>query len=190
MKKFLIYLLIFLLISGIAAGVAGLLLGIIPAPGFLKKNKTVGKYFPSKPKVDISEYTRKKEPTVDPQAQLIKTLHSRIAQQEKRIARDQDEMDKLTGERDRLKNELTQIKEALNAKNQEVDQANGQKMGYAKMAQYYNSMDKNKAAKIMAELDDETVIGILQNLPADTASSILGVMEPQRAAVITRKMIQ
>lgn len=61
---------------------------------------------------------------------------------------------------------------------------------YKKLAEYYSNMKKAKAAAIMAELDDDTVIGILQKMGSDTAAGVLSEMPPQRAAVLTKKMSQ
>lgn len=61
---------------------------------------------------------------------------------------------------------------------------------YKKLAEYYANMKKAKAAAIMAELDDDTVIGILQKMGSDTAAGVLSEMPPKRAAVLTKKMTQ
>ncbi|MCR4400735.1 MAG: hypothetical protein QHH05_00990 [Syntrophomonadaceae bacterium] len=60
---------------------------------------------------------------------------------------------------------------------------------YKELAGYYSSIKPAKAALVFNELDDDTVIGILQQMEPDTAGQILAALAPARAAVITRKML-
>lgn len=61
---------------------------------------------------------------------------------------------------------------------------------YKELGQYYSSIKAQNAAAVFDELDDETIIGILQNMESEDAAKILAAMTPQRAAIITKKMLQ
>lgn len=60
--------------------------------------------------------------------------------------------------------------------------------GYKQLANYYANMKPAEAVKIMNNLDDETIIGILINLENEQAGKILAAMDPKRAAIIVSKM--
>lgn len=97
----------------------------------------------------------------------------------------------------RLENENTELQQRLGviekehnniqALNEEISKRTGQMQ---QLAEYYSSMKVKQAAAIMAELDDETVIGILSNMGSETAAAIIGELDPVQAAVLTKKMLQ
>lgn len=53
------------------------------------------------------------------------------------------------------------------------------------LAQIYGKMDDKQAVKIFNNLDDSTVVGILMKIPSEKTASLLGGMDPMRAAKLT-----
>jgi flagellar motility protein MotE (MotC chaperone) len=97
----------------------------------------------------------------------------------------------------RLENENAELQKQLEAVKQERDTIKAlnetlsvQTSQLKQLAGYYSNMKVKKAAAIMAELDDETIIGILANMGAETAAGIIGELDPVKAAVLTKKMLQ
>lgn len=64
-----------------------------------------------------------------------------------------------------------------------------QKSTYQDIAKYFVEMKSKDAADILSRLNDEDVIGILGQMPADTAGEILQNMDHDKAATISRKML-
>lgn len=59
-----------------------------------------------------------------------------------------------------------------------------------KLAGYYSSMKPEEAAAIMNELDDYTVLAILNKMEPDQAAQILAKFSAQRAATLTDQMFK
>lgn len=78
-------------------------------------------------------------------------------------------------------------RDTIKALNKKLDAQTGQ---LQQLAGYYSNMKVKQAAAIMAELDDETIIGILSNMGSETAAGIIGQLDPEQAAVLTKKMLQ
>jgi len=59
----------------------------------------------------------------------------------------------------------------------------------AKLAKLYDGMDANVVAKLVANLDDETVVALLPRMNTKNASAVMGLMPPVRAARLSKQMI-
>ncbi|MDX9872911.1 MAG: hypothetical protein RBT41_10905 [Clostridia bacterium] len=57
------------------------------------------------------------------------------------------------------------------------------------LAVYYQEMKPQAVVKIMANLDDETIMMILPLLDTGQVANILSLMDPQRAALMTRLLL-
>lgn len=57
------------------------------------------------------------------------------------------------------------------------------------LASYYQEMKPEAVAKIMNNLDDDTVLLILPLLEKEQTAKILSLLDPQRAALITRILL-
>jgi len=57
------------------------------------------------------------------------------------------------------------------------------------LARLYDGMDSRAVARLMASLDDETVVSILPRMKAKNASQVLQLLPSQRAARLSKKMI-
>ena len=59
----------------------------------------------------------------------------------------------------------------------------------AKLAKLYDGMDAQSVARLVANLDDETVVALLPRMKLKNASSVLALMPPVRAARLSKQMI-
>jgi flagellar motility protein MotE (MotC chaperone) len=59
----------------------------------------------------------------------------------------------------------------------------------SKLAKLYDGMDANVVAKLVANLDDETVVALLPRMNTKNASAVMGLMPPVRAAKLSKQMI-
>ncbi len=59
----------------------------------------------------------------------------------------------------------------------------------ADLAKLYDKMEANAVAQLMANLDDETAVMILPKMKPQNASAVLQLLPPQRAAVLSKRMI-
>jgi flagellar motility protein MotE (MotC chaperone) len=51
-------------------------------------------------------------------------------------------------------------------------------------------MDARTVANMMANLDDTTIVSLLPRMKQKNASQVLGLMPPQRAAKLSKQMIE
>ena len=108
-----------------------------------------------------------------------------------------DAVDWLTKEKKRLagwEEELTARQKELAGLEQEVtkkilriEQAESARI--ASLARLYDGMDSRAVARLMANLDDETVVSILPRMKAKNASQVLQLLPSQRAAKLSKQMI-
>jgi flagellar motility protein MotE (MotC chaperone) len=68
-----------------------------------------------------------------------------------------------------------------------VEQAETARIGT--LAKMYDGMDPKAVAKLMADLDDETIVSILPRMKTNNASSVMGLLPPPRAAKLSKQMI-
>jgi flagellar motility protein MotE (MotC chaperone) len=80
----------------------------------------------------------------------------------------------------KLKTEMEATSKGLDAKKKEQ---------LVRVVKMYEAMPAEEAAKAMAKLDDETAVQILVALKSRAAGQILGQMDPDRVAVLSKKAI-
>lgn len=68
-----------------------------------------------------------------------------------------------------------------------IEQAESNRI--SKLAKLYDGMDARAVAKLIANLDDETVVSLLPRMKLKNASSVLALMPPPRAARLSKQMI-
>lgn len=83
--------------------------------------------------------------------------------------------------------------EALVLTPEEIEKAKreeqeAEKKRVSKLARLYNSMKPADAAKIMADLDDEIAIAVLQKMDEAQAAKVLAAFEPAQSARLTQSM--
>ena len=59
----------------------------------------------------------------------------------------------------------------------------------SKLAKLYDGMEARSVAKLVANLDDETVVALLPRMKLKNASEVLSLMPPARAARLSKQMI-
>ena len=99
-------------------------------------------------------------------------------------------VERLEDENAELGQQLTEAekeRDSLKAHNEELNTKSAQ---LQQLAEYYKEMKVKRAAAIMAELDDDTIVGILTNMGNETAAGIIAELDPQRAAVLTKKILK
>ncbi|MBI5265949.1 MAG: hypothetical protein HY851_01840 [candidate division Zixibacteria bacterium] len=60
----------------------------------------------------------------------------------------------------------------------------------SELARLYDGMDVRSVANMMASLDDATIVAILPRMKQKNASQVLGLMPAQRAAKLSKQMIE
>ena len=104
----------------------------------------------------------------------------------------------INGEKDKLrdKEKALSLREIdLNKKEQEVsrklikvEQVTASRI--TDLAKLYDGMDARTVANMMANLDDTTIVSILPRMKQKNASQVLGLLPPQRAAKLSKQMIE
>ncbi len=169
-----ILLVVLLLISG---AFAAMYFDVVKPPQFIKNIPIIGK-------VLTEDQKDKKDKGVveDPELAEIERLKLELEDAEALIA----DLEEENSELKRQLNAVEKERDELKAVNEENSARTEQ---LKQLAHYYSNMKTKKAAAIMAELDDNTIIGILSNMKDETAAGIIGELEPQRAASLTQKML-
>jgi flagellar motility protein MotE (MotC chaperone) len=83
--------------------------------------------------------------------------------------------------------ELELLENKINNKILEIEQAESART--ANLAKLYDGMEPRAVAKLMANLDDKTVVAILPGMKTRNASAVLQLLSPQRAAKLSKRMI-
>lgn len=153
---------------------AAMFFGLINPPGLLKDVPYINK---------LVTWDDKGEKVFAPGLTENDQLRNELDHAQTTIARLENENAELQQRLSVIEKEHNNIK----ALNEELSAKTGQMQ---QLAEYYSSMKAKQAAAIMAELDDETVIGILSNMGSETAAAIISQLDPVQAAVLTNKMLQ
>jgi flagellar motility protein MotE (MotC chaperone) len=83
--------------------------------------------------------------------------------------------------------QVTKLNTEASKKITRIEQAETARIGV--LAKMYDGMDPKAVAKLMADLDDETIVSILPRMKTNNASSVLGLIPPPRAAKLSKQMI-
>lgn len=151
----------------------------------MAKLPMVGKYLqPSKTEVKSTEEAKA--------AQYL-AQEGRLKIQEREIRKQMDSLEQQKALLEEQELQLTQ-KEAQAKPNDSPQKqqttgitANNQ---FKRLAKMYSSMEAKKAAAIMKSLDDNSIIIILSQMKPDQAGEIISSLDPQKAAKITKIMMQ
>ncbi len=103
-----------------------------------------------------------------------------LQQEKKALAQERKELDARRKELELLDKQVTQ-------KILRIEQAESVRI--ASLAKLYDGMDSRAVAKLMANLDDETVVSILPRMKTKNASAVLQLLPPPRAAKLSKQMI-
>jgi len=103
-----------------------------------------------------------------------------LQQEKTALSQKENELDTRQRELERLDKQVTQ-------KILRIEQVESARV--ASLAKLYDGMDSRAVAKLMANLDDETVVSILPRMKIKNASAVLQLLPPRRAAKLSKRMI-
>ncbi len=91
-------------------------------------------------------------------------------------------------------NTLNERQKSLDKQQQDVDRKmlvleQAEVARVAQLAKLYDGMDSRAVARLMANLDDETVVAILPKMKVKNASEVLQLLPAQRAAKLSKQLI-
>lgn len=118
------------------------------------------------------------ERELEKQTKALEEQEVLLREREEKIAKQEAQPN---GDLSRNKLQDQQIKEGM------TPDSNTQ---FKRLAKIYTGMEAKKAAEIMKNLDDNSIIVILSQMKADQAAEVIGALEPQKAAKITKLMMQ
>lgn len=152
------------------------------------------------PEVDDSEYDSKAiEKIVDNLAQLEYTpTESDIPDENQMSVEDSlEQMSWIESEKlaietrkkelDAREKELQKLEKSVDSKIIRIEQAESNKT--TQLAQLYDGMDSRAVAKLMMDLDDNTIVAILPRMKSKNAAQVLQLLPSKRAAALSKQMI-
>lgn len=116
-----------------------------------------------------------------------------LLQEEQRLAQFKEELKKR--EKALLKKQQQKPQEKVKAKGaakgESAEKAEPEKLNLeniVRLSDIYKNMPPDQAAEVVKEMDDELVIAIFMQMKERTVARIMGEMEPQKAAALSKKM--
>jgi len=103
------------------------------------------------------------------------------------LEKEKAEIEKRKKELDKREQELNKLNREVSKKMLIIDQAESSRV--SKLAKLYDGMDARSVTRLMANLDDETVVSILPRMKTKNASAVLQLMPAKRAARLSKRMI-
>ena len=100
---------------------------------------------------------------------------------------EQARLDKRESEISGREKKLFALDKEVTKKITRIEQAESTRI--ANLARLYDDMDPQSVAKLMASLDDATVVSIIPRMKNKNASQVLALMPSQRAARLSKQMI-
>ncbi len=88
---------------------------------------------------------------------------------------------------ERREKELQTLDKQVSKKLLTIEQAESARI--TELAKLYDGMDPRSVAKLMLNLDDETVVAILPRMKQKSAAQVLSLFSPERAARLSKKLI-
>lgn len=112
-----------------------------------------------------------------------KELQGKIVEQQEQLSAFEIENNLLKAENEKIQKELSDLAADLK---EEADV----KVNMEYTAELYRDMKPDAIVRIMDNMDDEKVLLILTELDTSQSSKILAQMDPQRAALLTKLLIE
>lgn len=116
--------------------------------------------------------------TLDEEKDKIQAEWITIEEQKKDLEDKESILDKKEQELADLEHQLTGLKTQLETSLKDIKD----------VAQYYELMEPNNAAKILNDLEDEFIVHLFKNMKKESVSRILASIDPKKAASVTKKM--
>ena len=152
------------------------------------------------PEMDDSEFDSKAiEKIVDNLAQLEYTPSASDIQDENQMSVEDSleqmswiESEKIALEKrkielDAREKELNRLETSVDSKIIKIEQAESARTN--QLAQLYDGMDSRAVAKLMMDLDDNTIVTILPRMKSKNAAQVLQLLPSKRAAALSKQMI-
>ena len=135
------------------------------------------------PQVDKSA---KAKPGVSDSLSALQQKEIEIHKREEQLKEKEERLGKLEKDvEQKVKDLLALQKEAQSARAEKLDSQNSKVRNLAKI---YGTMKPKEAAKLMENLDDRLVMGIISTMTPDEAAAILSLMEVKKAAKISEAL--
>jgi flagellar motility protein MotE (MotC chaperone) len=103
------------------------------------------------------------------------------------IEQEKARLTKWQSDLDTRQKELDKLDQSVSRKVLRIEQAESARV--AQLAKLYDGMDAKAVANLLASLEDSTVVDILPRMKAKSASAVLQLMPPKRAARLSQQMI-
>lgn len=188
MARALVIILIIICFLGLVGGGVWALdyLAVIDTGKTVEKIPVVGQYF-AEEQGENPEGTTDETP-VDPLQEENEKLAAEIVNLKKTVGELEQQVELQKMENDGLLEERDEFEKSLASMKQSLQENEASKQSYQQLAKYYGAMKPVSAVKIMNNLSDEVVIGILQFMEDDQVAKILSAMDPVRAAELVDQM--
>lgn len=96
-------------------------------------------------------------------------------------------LEELQAKLDKRAKTQQKLEKKLNKQILRIEQAESSRI--STLARLYDGMEPRSVAKLVANLDDNTVVSIIPRMKLKNASLMLGMMPPKRAARLSKKLI-
>lgn len=96
-------------------------------------------------------------------------------------------LEELQAKLDKRAKTQQKLEKKLNKQIVRIEQAESSRI--STLARLYDGMEPRSVAKLVANLDDNTVVSIIPRMKQKNASLMLGMMPPKRAARLSKKLI-
>jgi flagellar motility protein MotE (MotC chaperone) len=145
-----------------------------------------------KPKVEVDK-TAPAETNKSGNATTIAESLSALRQKENDIRKKEDQLKEKEDRLTKLEKEVEQkVKDLLALQKQiqalQNEKQESQNSRVRSLAKIYSTMKPKEAAKLMENLDDKLVMGIIAIMTPDQAASVLALMEVKKAAKISEAL--
>jgi flagellar motility protein MotE (MotC chaperone) len=117
---------------------------------------------------------------------LIETKQIELMERERALTRDEQRMNIIRKQVDEKIEAYSKLLLRVDAAIKILEQAKGEKIDSVVKA--YEVMSPEDAAVRLSSLDDNTILQIMTRMKSKKAGAIMGLMEPKKAAALTKNM--
>ncbi len=125
-------------------------------------------------------------PAQDDVIKLVEAKRSELKERENVLKREEQRMIALRKELDEKTGSYTKLLAQVEASLKRVEQIKGEMI--ENVVKAYEGMPPGDAAARLAVLDEPTALQIMTRMKSKKSGAIIAIMEPQKAATLTRKM--
>ncbi len=158
---------------------------ILPVPALLKSMPIVSSH--------LSPNTSGQESEVNKAIEESDQLKIELTEKNEEIQKLNNELKALQKTLEESQNEQADLQEQALQLQEQIDEVkilrSNKEDTYKNLSEYYSAMKVQDAAAILAQLNDEDIIGIFNEMESETAAAILQNMDRSRAANLSKKML-